>query len=173
MSVSRAIAEITIAGEVWHFTQPLSDHAAGMLWAFSCPRPNPFSMAASARSDRLLDALEFFGGFTYLLPHRLWRRSSFLPAGNSASRRDPILFSSPRGRENLYLIGAHLDGAAGDVRSSVRRDEALVASVRTAPAGTVITFQPRQPEQDRCKHLGLEFQFRVRDLESHLHSARG
>lgn len=76
LSVSRAIGEITIAGEVWHFTQPLlSGHAAGMLWAFSCPpRPNlvldvGFERGLTDSSTRW----EFFGGFTYLLPHRLWR----------------------------------------------------------------------------------------------------
>ena len=67
----------TIAGELWHFTQPfLRGHAVGNLWA----------VGYTARSNLVLDAgfnrgltatstqWEAFAGFTYLLPHRLWKR---------------------------------------------------------------------------------------------------
>lgn len=67
----------TISGELWHFTQPfLRGHAVGNLWA----------VGYTARSNLVLDAgfnrgltatstqWEAFVGFTYLLPHRLWKR---------------------------------------------------------------------------------------------------
>jgi hypothetical protein len=66
----------TLSGEIWHFTQPfLKNNAVGNLWAVSY----------SARKTLVLDAgfnhgltgtsttWEAFVGFTYLLPHRLWK----------------------------------------------------------------------------------------------------
>jgi hypothetical protein len=66
----------TLSGEIWHFTQPfLKSNAVGNLWAISY----------SARKKLVLDAgfnhgltgtsttWEAFVGFTYLLPHRLWK----------------------------------------------------------------------------------------------------
>jgi hypothetical protein len=67
---------VTLSGEIWHFTQPfLNSDAIGNLWAVSY----------SARKTLVLDAgfnhgltgtstsWEAFVGFTYLLPHRLWK----------------------------------------------------------------------------------------------------
>lgn len=76
LSGSRAVGEITIAGEIWHFTQPVQHgHAAGLLWAASYP-PRPNLVLDVGFEHGLTDSStrwEFFAGFTYLLPHRLWR----------------------------------------------------------------------------------------------------
>lgn len=66
-----------LTGEIWHFTQPfLRGHAVGNLWAVNY----------NARANLVFDAgfdhgltgtstrWEAFAGFTYLLPHRAWRR---------------------------------------------------------------------------------------------------
>jgi hypothetical protein len=61
---------------LWHFTQPLSrGNAVGSLWAVSYAfRKN---LVADAGFNRGLTSTstqwEGFAGFTYLLPHRLWR----------------------------------------------------------------------------------------------------
>ena len=63
-------------GEIWHFTQPFqAGHAVGTLWAVTyTPRPTlvfdaGFNRGLTGSSTRW----EAFVGFTYLLPHRLWR----------------------------------------------------------------------------------------------------
>lgn len=76
MSISHPLGPFTMAGELWHFTQPIArGNAVGNLWALSY----------AARKNLVIDAgfnhgltssstqWEGFGGFTYLLPHRLWR----------------------------------------------------------------------------------------------------
>jgi hypothetical protein len=76
LSVSHPlISNFTLAGEVWHFTQPLlHSNTIGNLWAVSyTARPNlvfdaGFNHGFNATSTRW----EAFLGFTYLLPHRLW-----------------------------------------------------------------------------------------------------
>jgi hypothetical protein len=75
LSVSRTIRKWTIAGEVWHFSQPfLRGNAVGNLYAVSYTvRPN---LVVDAGFDHGLTSTstqwEGFCGFTYLLPHRLW-----------------------------------------------------------------------------------------------------
>jgi hypothetical protein len=75
LSVSHAIGKLTVAGELWHFTQPLiRGNAVGNLWAVSYElRKN---IVADAGFDHGLTGTstdwEGFAGFTYLLPHRLW-----------------------------------------------------------------------------------------------------
>jgi hypothetical protein len=78
LSISHALnARLGLSGEIWHFTQPfLRGNAVGNLWAVSY----------AANKDLVFDAgfdhgltststhWEVFGGFTYLLPHKLWRR---------------------------------------------------------------------------------------------------
>jgi hypothetical protein len=77
LSISHLIKKFTIAGEIWHFTQPyLKSNAIGNLWAVSY----------TLRSNLVIDGgfdhgltkssthWEAFAGFTYLLPHRLWRK---------------------------------------------------------------------------------------------------
>lgn len=78
ISISRALAKWTIGGEVWHFTQPfLRGNTVGNLYAVSyAVRPNlvvdtGFNRGLTGTSTRW----EGFGGFTYLVPHRLWPKS--------------------------------------------------------------------------------------------------
>jgi hypothetical protein len=76
ISISHPIKKFTIAAELWHFTQPFSNgNAVGNLWAVSYPvRKNlvvdcGFNRGLTSTSTQW----EGFAGFTYLLPHRLWR----------------------------------------------------------------------------------------------------
>jgi len=75
ISVSHPVKKFTVAGELWHFSQPfLSSNAVGNLWAVSYPvRKNlvldtGFAHGFTSTSTRW----QVFAGFTYLLPHRLW-----------------------------------------------------------------------------------------------------
>jgi len=77
LSVSHPLKKFTISGELWHFTQPLlRGNAVGNLWAVSYPvRKNlvldaGFNRGITSTSTQW----EGFAGFTYLLPHRLWRK---------------------------------------------------------------------------------------------------
>lgn len=81
LSVSHPLTKLTISSEIWHFSQPLISqpvsraNAIGNLWAVSFPlRPN---LVLDAGFDHGLTGTstqwEGFAGFTYLLPHRLWR----------------------------------------------------------------------------------------------------
>lgn len=77
LSVSHSLVQFTVAGELWHFTQPLTrGNAVGNLWALSrAVRPN---LVIDAGLDRGLTSSstqwEGFAGITYLLPHRLWKK---------------------------------------------------------------------------------------------------
>jgi hypothetical protein len=78
LSVSHPLsARFGLSGEIWHFSQPfLHGNAVGNLWALSY----------SASKDLVFDGgfdhgftststhWEVFAGFTYLLPHKLFRR---------------------------------------------------------------------------------------------------
>lgn len=78
LSISHPLGKgFALSGEIWRFTQPfLHSNAIGNLWAASY----------AARKNLVFDAgfekgltgtsthWEAFAGFTYLLPHRLWRR---------------------------------------------------------------------------------------------------
>jgi hypothetical protein len=76
LSISHPLAgKFTLTGEIWHFTQPfLKSHAAGNLWAVSYAAGKTlvfdagFERGLTSSSTRW----EFFAGFTYLLPRRLW-----------------------------------------------------------------------------------------------------
>jgi hypothetical protein len=76
LSISHPLGPLTVAGELWHFTQPITNgNAVGNLWAVSYPiRKN---LVVDAGFDHGLTSSstqwEGFAGFTYLLPHRLWR----------------------------------------------------------------------------------------------------
>lgn len=66
----------TLSGEIWHFTQPfLRGNAVGNLWAVSYAARK--TLVFDAGFDRGLTSTstgwEGFAGFTYLLPHRLWK----------------------------------------------------------------------------------------------------
>ena len=77
LSVSHPLVrKFSLTGEIWHFTQPLlRSHAAGNLWAVSYAANR--TLVFDAGFDRGLTSTstrwEFFAGFTYLLPRRLWR----------------------------------------------------------------------------------------------------
>jgi hypothetical protein len=77
LSISHPIGRFTISGELWHFAQPLThSYAVGNLWSASYPiRKN---LVIDAGFDHGFTSTstdwEGFAGFTYLLPHRLWRQ---------------------------------------------------------------------------------------------------
>jgi hypothetical protein len=75
LSVSHPVGRFTVAGEIWHFSQPLTGgNAVGNLWAVSYPARK--NLVVDAGLNRGLTGTstqwEGFFGFTYLLPHRLW-----------------------------------------------------------------------------------------------------
>jgi hypothetical protein len=76
ISISHGLKKFTVAAELWHFTQPFQrGNAVGNLWAVSYPvRRNlvvdvGFNRGLTTTSTQW----EGFVGFTYLLPHRLWK----------------------------------------------------------------------------------------------------
>jgi hypothetical protein len=74
-SLSRNLGNFTVAGELWHFTQPLTHgNCAGNLWAVAYAlRPNLIFDAGFNRGlTGTSTQWEAFTGFTYMLPHRLW-----------------------------------------------------------------------------------------------------
>jgi len=76
ISVSHPLGPVTIGGELWHFSQPLiRGNAIGNLWAVSYAVKK--NLVVDAGFNRGLTSTstqwEGFAGFTYLLPHRLWR----------------------------------------------------------------------------------------------------
>jgi hypothetical protein len=77
LSISHPLKKITIGGEVWHFSQPfLTSNTVGVLWEVSYPLRR--NLILDVGVDRGLTNTsthwEVFGGFTYLLPRRLWRK---------------------------------------------------------------------------------------------------
>jgi hypothetical protein len=77
LSVSHPVGKVVVSGEMWHFAQPLiHGSAVGNLWCVSyAVRRN---LVLDAGFDHGLTGTstdwEGIAGFTYLLPHRLWRR---------------------------------------------------------------------------------------------------
>lgn len=77
LSVSHPLgAKFGLSGEIWHFTQPfLRSHAVGNLWAVNYNlRKNlvldcGFNRGLTNTSTRWI----VFAGFTYLLPHKVFR----------------------------------------------------------------------------------------------------
>lgn len=78
LSVSHPLpGRFGISGEIWHFTQPFQrSNTVGLLWALNYnARKNlvfdaGFNRGLTSTSTRW----EVFGGFTYLLPHKVLRR---------------------------------------------------------------------------------------------------
>lgn len=75
LSISHPVGRFSISGELWHFSQPLTNgNAVGNLWAgaYSVSK----NLVLDAGFDHGLTSTstqwEGFAGFTYLLPHRLW-----------------------------------------------------------------------------------------------------
>jgi hypothetical protein len=76
LSISHSLGKFTISGEVWHFSQPFEKgNTVGNLWALS--RALRKNLVVDAGFNHGLTKTstkrEAFAGFTYLLPHRLWR----------------------------------------------------------------------------------------------------
>lgn len=76
VSVSHPVGPIGVVGELWHYTQPLvPGDAVGTLWAISYAPSKllvfdaGFDKGLTSTSTRF----EIFCGFTYLLPHKLWK----------------------------------------------------------------------------------------------------
>ena len=76
LSISHALGKFTISGEVWHFSQPLEKgNTVGSLWAVSRALRKNLVIDAGFNHGLTITSTrwETFAGFTYLLPHRLWR----------------------------------------------------------------------------------------------------
>ena len=76
LSISHPLGPFTIAGELWHFTQPLTNgNAVGNLWALSYPIRKNLIVDAGFNHGLTSSSTQWegFAGFTYLLPHRLWK----------------------------------------------------------------------------------------------------
>jgi hypothetical protein len=77
LSVSHPLsARVGLSGEIWHFTQPfLHGNAVGNLWALSYTANK--NLVFDGGFDRGLTSTsthwQVFGGFTYLLPHKILR----------------------------------------------------------------------------------------------------
>jgi hypothetical protein len=76
ISIAHPLGPVTIGGELWHFSQPqIRGNAIGNLWCVSyAPKKNlvvdvGFNRGLTSTSTQW----EGIAGFTYLLPHRLWR----------------------------------------------------------------------------------------------------
>jgi hypothetical protein len=81
VSVSHQLGPFTVAGELWHFTQPLlRGNAVGNLWALSYAMRKNLVFDAGFNRGLTSSSTQWegFGGFTYLLPHRLWRQKGAL-----------------------------------------------------------------------------------------------
>ena len=76
LSIAHPLKKTTLVCELWHFTQPLDNAGAGgMLWALSFG-PNPrlvFDVGFDIGLTTTSTHEEVFGGFTYLIPHKLWK----------------------------------------------------------------------------------------------------
>ncbi len=75
LSVSHPMGRFTVSGEIWHFSQPLTNgNAVGNLWAASYPVRRNLVVDAGFNHGLTSTSTQWegFAGFTYLLPHRLW-----------------------------------------------------------------------------------------------------
>jgi hypothetical protein len=75
LSVAHPIQGATLAVEIWRFSQPLQDSScAGFLMALSHPVGKTFVIDGGFNKGLTSTSTHwaFFGGFTYLLPKKLW-----------------------------------------------------------------------------------------------------
>jgi hypothetical protein len=79
VSISHPLPKkFTLAGELWRFTQPFQrGNAVGNLWALSYQAKSTLVFDAGFNHGLTSTSTqwEVFAGFTYLLPHRLWKSS--------------------------------------------------------------------------------------------------
>jgi hypothetical protein len=76
LSISHPLGKFPVAGEIGHFSQPfLRGNAVGTLGAVSYPVRKNLVVDAGFNHGltRTSTLWEAFVGFTYLLPHRLWK----------------------------------------------------------------------------------------------------
>lgn len=81
LSVSHPLGKVTVSGEIWHFAQPLTRSSAlGNLWCVSYALRRNLVVDAGFDHGFTSTSTDWEGiaGFTYLLPHRLWRRRNAL-----------------------------------------------------------------------------------------------
>jgi hypothetical protein len=67
----------TVSAEIWRFTQPFSrSNAIGNLWAvsYTARKTLVFDVGYNQGLTGTATQHEVLLGFTYLLPHRLWRK---------------------------------------------------------------------------------------------------
>ncbi|WP_260704126.1 hypothetical protein [Edaphobacter flagellatus] len=83
LSISHSIGPFTLSGELWHFSQPLTNaNAVGNLWALSYPMKRNLVFDAGFNHGLTSTSThwEGFAGFTYVLPRRLWKAREQLRA---------------------------------------------------------------------------------------------
>jgi hypothetical protein len=76
LSISHPVGRFTVSGELWYFSQPLTNgNAVGNLWAASYPVKKNLIVDAGFNHGFTSSSTQWegFAGFTYLLPHRLWK----------------------------------------------------------------------------------------------------
>jgi hypothetical protein len=76
LSVSHPLGPFVLAGEIWHFTQPFTNsNAVGNLWALSYAAHKNLVIDVAFDHGFTSSSTDWEGiaGFTYLLPHRLWK----------------------------------------------------------------------------------------------------
>lgn len=76
LSISHPLGPFIFAGELWHFTQPLTQgNAVGNLWSLSYPIRKNLVVDAGFNHGFTSTSTQWeeFVGFTYVLPHRLWK----------------------------------------------------------------------------------------------------
>ena len=77
LSIAHPLWKLTGQAEIWLFTQPfLHSDAVGLLWAVSYSARNNLVFDAGFEHGLTNSSTQWeeFFGFTYLLPHRLWKR---------------------------------------------------------------------------------------------------
>jgi len=76
LSISHPLGKVTIAAELWHFSQPFTHgNVAGNLWSVSYALKKNLIVDVGFEHGLTSTSTQWegFAGFTYLLPHRLWR----------------------------------------------------------------------------------------------------
>ena len=76
LAVSHPAGKVIVSGEIWHYGQPLTrSSAVGNLWSAAYPvrRNLVMDVGFDHGLTRTSTQWEGIAGFTYLLPHRLWR----------------------------------------------------------------------------------------------------
>jgi hypothetical protein len=76
LSISHPLRKFTISGELWHFSQPfINSNAVGNLWAvaYTLRHNLVVDVGFNRGLTRTSTQWEAFFGFTYLIPHRIWR----------------------------------------------------------------------------------------------------